>query len=588
MQAKAIPKGDPWATPPTPEEAGQPSKLESLGRGAAQGATLGFGDEIQGLLQAAGIKYLPSGLGGGTNAPLPWHREFWDKDTPGGFFSTEAPKPSATDQRGLVDLYREQRDVARKDDDAARTANPKTFLAGEVAGGALPAIATSGGAGAGAAANAPGLLRALGRAAVSGAKWGAVTGLGDSKADLTQGDAGGAAADTVKGAGAGAVISSALTGAGAALKAGVNGVVKLDPANQLLRAMGVRDLTLGQAAPKSWYNSIEQSAESLPIVGDAIKAQRQAGRASWQNAVLNEARAPGAAAVDGTNPADVLSKVADTFDAAYKPIAALPAEAAVSAPGRFAAPGAKLPLSAAFQEAAADPSVRATDEVRRSVASFLDNAHSELSTTATAHPLTAGDLISTRSKIRSEIRSELAGAAPDYSAARLLKNAEDAISGSLKEQLPPDAATALQATDAQYAKLMRVTDAMRRSGDQPGGFTPAQLSAAVKSGTEKNSYAQGGGGVLRDLAAAGRTTLDQTSPPTGARLLTLGLGTAALPATAALAAAGTTDIGKRLLVGGTSGQLVGQRLLKAIAQKKIAVEAARRAALVGSTEAVNQ
>lgn len=561
-----------------------PTKLESLGRGAAQGATLGSGDEVQGLVQAAGMKYLPAAIGGGTSQPVPWQKEFWDKKTPGGFFSTEAS--AGGDPRGLIDIYREQRDVARRDDDAARVANPKTFLAGEVAGGALPALATSGGAGA--ATKAPGLLRALGRTAASGAKWGAVTGLGDSRADLTHGDVEGAAADTAKGAAAGAAINTGLTGAGKLLKGAINGVVKLDPANQLLRAMGVRNLTLGQAAPKSWYNSVEQSAESLPIIGDVIKGQRQAGRASWQNAVLNEARAPGAAVVDGTHPADVLSKVADTFDAAYKPIADLPAQAAVSAPGRFAAPGARLPLSAAFQEAAADPSVRATDEVRRSVASFLDNAHSELTTTATSRPLTAGDLISVRSQIRSEIRNELSGGAPDYAAARLLKNAEDAISTSLTEQLPKDAAAALHATDAQYGKLMRVTDAVRRAGDQPGGFTPAQLSAAVKSGAEKSSYARGGGGTLRELAAAGRATLDQTSPPTGARLLTLGLGTAALPATAALAAAAATDIGKKLLVGGTSGQLVGQRLLKAIVQQKLAVEAARRAALVGTTEAVNQ
>lgn len=576
-----------WASAP---EVQGPGKLESLGRGAAQGATLGFGDEIQGLAQAAGIKNLPAALGGGRNTLVPWQKEFWDGKTPGGFFSREGVEPSATDQRGLVDLYREQRDVARHDDDAARSANPKTFLAGEIAGGTLPAIATSGaGTGAGAAAKAPGLLRALGRAAVSGAKWGAVTGLGDSKADLTQGDVEGAAGDTLKGAGTGAAVSVGLTGVGKLLKKAITGVVELDPVNNYLRSKGVGNLTLGQAAPKSWFNSIEQAAESLPGVGETIKAQRQVGRQSWQNAVLNEARAPGAAEVTGSGPADMLAKVADTFDAAYKPIAALPAEAAVSAaPGRFAAPNAKLPLSAAFQEAAADPSVRATDDVRRSVGSFLDNAHSELATTATKRPLTAGDLISVRSQIRSEIRNELAGSAPDYSAARLLKNAEDAISTSLTEQLPKDAAAALQATDAQYGKLMRVTDAVRRAADQPGGFTPAQLSAAVKSGAEKNSYAQGAGGPLRELAAAGRTALDTTSPPTGARLLTLGLGTAALPVTAALAAGATTNIGKKLLTGGTSGQLAGRALLSAIAKQRLAVEAARRAALIGSTEAANQ
>lgn len=442
--------------------------------------------------------------------------------------------------------------------------------------------------------------------AANGAKWGAVTGLGESKADLTQGDVGGAAWDTAKGAATGAAANLALTGVGKAAKKVVNGVVELDPVNTYLRSKGVRDLTLGQAAPKSWFSSIEQAAESLPILDEAIKAQRQAGRASWQKAVLNEARAPGAADIPAGAPAEMLSHAADSFDAAYKPIAALPAQAAVTVPGKFAAPGAKLPLSSAFQEAAADPSVRATDDVRRSVASFLDNAHSELTTTATARPLTAGDLISVRSKIRAEIRSELSGSAPDYSAARLLKNAEDAITGSLHEQLQVPAAQVLgiqgsnhplqgvtasdllRETDAQYANLMRVTDAVRRAGDQPGGFTPAQLSAAVKSGTEKNSYAQGGGGELRELASAGRKALDSTVPPTGARLLTLGAGTAALPLTAALAAGATTDVGKRLLTGGTAPQILGRQLIQSIARQRVGLETARRAALVGSTEAANQ
>lgn len=573
--ATAAPKSG-WETPPTEDELslGKPSKTESLLRGGAQGATLGFGDELQGVLQAAGLKNLPAAMGGGRNTLVPWQKEFWDGKTPGGFFSSEDVEPSATDKRGLLDLYREQRDVARHDDDAARAANPKSFIAGEVGGGLLPAMATAGGS---SGASGLGIGAKLLRAAGSGAKWGAATGLGDSKADLTQGDIGGAALDTAKGAATGATVSAGLTGAGAALKRALTGAVKLDPANQLLRARGVRNLTLGQAAPKSWYNSIEQAGESLPVLGDQIKAQRQAGRASWQNAVLNEARAPGAPAIDGANPADVLSKVADTFDAAYQPIAAVPAKASVGG----------QPLGEVLQQAAADPGVRATDDVRRSVASFLDNAHSELVNTAQAKPLTAGDLISVRSQIRSEIRNELAGSNPDYAAAKLLRNAEEAVSDSLREHLPPDAAQALQATDAQYGKLMRVTDAVRRAGDQPGGFTPAQLSAAVKTGAEKNSYAQGGGGALRELAAAGRATLDQTSPPTGARLLTLNVPGGRLPM-AAILAAGRTDIGKQLLTGGTSGQLVGQRLLQAIAKQKLALEAAKRAALIGTTEAANQ
>ena len=77
-------------------------------------------------------------------------------------------------------------------------------------------------------------------------------------------------------------------------------------------------------------------------------------------------------------------------------------------------------------------------------------------------------------------------------------------------------------TDAQYRQYKLVEDAISRSGDQPGGFTPAQLSAAVRAATPKAAYGRGAGGPLRELAAAGRQTMDQRSPPTGQRLAALG------------------------------------------------------------------
>src|ERR1700742_1149874 len=122
----------------------QPTKTESFLRGGAQGATLGFGDEIQGAVQAAGLKTLPAALGGGRNTLVPWQKEFWNKDTPGSFFSREGAPPSPTDAKSLTDLYAEQRDVARKEDEAAKGANPLTYLAGSAAGAVLPAAAHDG------------------------------------------------------------------------------------------------------------------------------------------------------------------------------------------------------------------------------------------------------------------------------------------------------------------------------------------------------------------------------------------------------------------------------------------------------------
>ena len=48
----------------TRHQAAPVGKGESLARGAAQGATMGFGDEIQGAVQALGGRVLPESMGG--------------------------------------------------------------------------------------------------------------------------------------------------------------------------------------------------------------------------------------------------------------------------------------------------------------------------------------------------------------------------------------------------------------------------------------------------------------------------------------------------------------------------------------------
>lgn len=142
-----------FASPAQPREG--PGVIESSLRGVKQGATLGFGDEITGALESA----------------------FTDK------------------------TYAQSRDEARASDRAAQASHPLAFGAGEIGGGiASSFIPGLGAAGAGAR---------LGAVALRGAAQGAVAGLGNSEADLTQGDVGGLARD--------AVVSGALGGATAGL-----------------------------------------------------------------------------------------------------------------------------------------------------------------------------------------------------------------------------------------------------------------------------------------------------------------------------------------------------------------------------------
>lgn len=565
--------------------AGGPGMGESLARGAAQGATLGFGDEIQGAIQAAGQKVLPEALGGG----------------------------GAT-KKGFLDLYREARDSARKDDSEAQSANPKTFVGGNLAGGLATLPLAPGG---GMAVKGGTMGARLLAAAKAGGELGAASGFGASGADLTQGDVVGAAKDAVVGGGAGAAAAVGLPLVGKAVgkvagglgRAMLNGLVEVGPEAKMLQAQGVR-MTLGQASPRSWINSLEQSAESIPVVGDHMKLLRGVARQDVQNVALSKGVAPGQTMPTTGDVNEKLSAIYDGFEKAYAPVKSHLVQATVPAPG------GGMPLAQAFGDAVKDPNVLATSETRSAVAQFLDNQLSAIHDPAqaanakmmaqiqsqgipaaqaqamanqlvpfTPRSLTAGDLLGLRSNIRSEIRGALQGANPDFKTAKLLRNAEEAIGTSLKSQLPPDAVAHLAATDAQYAKMMTVSDAVRRSGDLPGGFTPAMLSQAVKSSTPRAAYAQGAGGELRDLARAGRATIDQTVPPTGARLLQMLPGGRAT--TAALAALANTQSGARILTGATTPQLAGQALVAALRQRAgpMASQAARNAAQLAAITA---
>jgi hypothetical protein len=129
-----------------------PGMGESAYRGAVQGASLGWGDELGGVGGAIGTM-----LGGNPK------KQSWG------------------------DAYRESRDENRARDEAAQKANPKTFMTGEIGGaiGDFPLLPAS----------VPGLIGV-----------GAAAGLGNSNADLTKGQFGQAAKDTAIGAGTAAAI----------------------------------------------------------------------------------------------------------------------------------------------------------------------------------------------------------------------------------------------------------------------------------------------------------------------------------------------------------------------------------------------
>lgn len=226
-----------------------PGYLMSGLRGAAQGATFGFEDELAGGL--SGALAAPGALFGG---------KFDD----------------------IINAYRQTRDSERAANKSAEEANPKTFLASNIGGSLIPALLTGGasegataaslGSDAASAAKAGGLLSRLGGAVKTGAAAGAAAGLGNSDADLTQGDIGGAIGDTVSGGVNGAALGGLLQGGlegakvvGAGLKGAAQSIGKTKTARQIGEAFGYGkegiDLVTEEGLQTASKNLIDKAKE---------------------------------------------------------------------------------------------------------------------------------------------------------------------------------------------------------------------------------------------------------------------------------------------------------------------------------------
>jgi len=165
FEVEAPPKG-----PETP-------MLQSAGLGAMQGASFGLADEIE-----------------------------------GGFKSVKDVLSDKYRIADLLDRYRANRDSSRADYEKARQDNPASYTAGEVGGGIATAFIP--GLGWANAARGAGIAAKLGTAAAAGA----VTGFGQSTADVTKGDIENSIEDTVGGAILGAGTQGVLSGAGKIIK----------------------------------------------------------------------------------------------------------------------------------------------------------------------------------------------------------------------------------------------------------------------------------------------------------------------------------------------------------------------------------
>lgn len=181
---------------PTQKDIEEASRLGALARGAAQGLTFGFEDEIRAGLGAVG---------------------------------SEISDLFTGKEENIADKYRRLVADIRKANKAAEEAHGGLFLTGEIAGGIAPALLTGGSSLGISGAKTGGKLalkELMKQGAKTGAKYGAAYGLGKSEADLTKGEVGQALGETLAGGATGAF-------AGAALPAAIRGISEIAPVGKI-------------------------------------------------------------------------------------------------------------------------------------------------------------------------------------------------------------------------------------------------------------------------------------------------------------------------------------------------------------------
>jgi hypothetical protein len=459
LKAKAAQAASTSVPEPTPVVPEEPSRAESLLHGAEQGLTFGFGDEVNGGIQALIAKAMG-------------------------------------DKQDFGELYRLNRDTFRREDASAEAAHPGYYLGGNLAGGLATAPLFPGGTG-----------KTLGQLVLQGAKVGAGTGaaygLGSSNADLTRGEFGRAAADTtlggLMGGTLGAVIPAAAGGIGwmtrnvgaPAMKLFRGGYVTPTAEAKRLAERGVDNLTLGQMDPASPFGRIEELA-ATKVTGGSLAKARQGSASTARDVLIEAAGAPGAKPpTRGAPVTQQLEELRAGFSQVYDDAlggAKLQPEQYLGQGkwrGLLSDPNVQgaAKTKGAFELAADARDIDASPTVRRRALAWLTDKAEGLMPTRSgpdAGTVDASSVHALRTQLRDKLRN-LGQEGDDRGLREIYGRAEEFVTELLEGQLPPERAAMLRGADESYRNLLSAEDAAKRAFVQNEEFTPAQLLQAIRN-----------------------------------------------------------------------------------------------------------
>lgn len=332
--------------------------------------------------------------------------------------------------------------------------------------------------------------------------FGAVGGAGTSLLNPVAGD------DFWSGKGQQVATGAAFGGAVPVVAGGVSRIISPNASKNanidLLKAEGVRP-TIGQTLGGRW-NALEEKAQSLPIVGDAITLARQRSGQDLNAAAYRRAldpigvKLPASVQLGGDAVEFTRKSLGQAYDDLLPKIATQADDPFVSSLSN---------LKAMVSGSAMDPKYSAQFEKILNTR-VLDKFQGQ-------NAMTGQTLKDVQSHLTNEIKRFGASQDPD---ARLLSQALKEVGASLDDLVirsNPQYADQLKAINTGWANFKRVQKAAGYLGADDGLFTPAQLQGAVRAADrskDKARFAEGNA-LMQDLSGAGKAVLTNKVPDSG-------------------------------------------------------------------------
>jgi hypothetical protein len=298
-------------------------------------------------------------------------------------------------------------------------------------------------------------------------------------------------------------IGGAMGGSVPVVAAGVGRVISprasVNPDVAMLTNEGVRP-TIGQTLG-GWANSMEEKAQSIPIVGDMIRSARMGARDDFNNAAINRATAPIGAEVEGSGTAAIRQagdKISDVYDAGKALL------------GNFKIDGQAVNELQSLSQMAQQLPEKELSTFQTMLATLKDQL------TPQGHLLADG-FKTFDSKIGKDA-DRFSGSTDAYQ--RQLGDSFLEMQRILTDNAKranPQAAEMIDAANTGWANLVLIEKAAVSAKGTEGVFTPGQLMGAVRGSDQsvRDRATARGTALMQDLATAGQNVLGNKVPDSG-------------------------------------------------------------------------